>query len=302
MGLLHAIRLTQGGVPGTLLDHRKSRARRLSGGVALQVPATDAAPAETLRVQVPCRSLHLVRDPFDLLIFTVKAWATERAVGQAAHLIGPDTVLMSLQNGLGNVEALQAHQKPELVLAAVTTSGATLLDEHTVIERGLGTISLGSIAGNHDLARDVAALLSGAGLPAEALEDIWPVIWGKLAINCAINPLTAMLDIENGLLLESPARHLMGEVAFEVGRVAQAVGVDLDPRELPRAVEEVCRLTAHNVSSMLQDARGGRRTEIEQLNGAVARTAEKVGAPAPLNMALAALLQAHEWRREQPPS
>jgi 2-dehydropantoate 2-reductase len=298
MGLLHAIRLTQGGVPVMLLDHRKSRARRLSGGVALQVPGTD----EALRVQIPCRALHLVREPCDLLIFTVKAFATERAVAQAAHLIGPDTVLMSLQNGLGNVEALQAHQKPELILAAVTTSGATLLDEHTVIERGLGTITLGSPAGNMPLAEQVAALLSGGGLPAVAAADIGPVLWRKLAINCAINPLTAMLDLENGLLLDSPVRHLMGEVAFEVGRVAQAVGVDLDPRELPRAVEEVCRLTAHNVSSMLQDARGERRTEIEQLNGAVARAAEKVGLPAPLNMALAALLQAHEWRREQSPA
>ena len=298
MGLLHAIHMTQAGVPVTLLDHRKSRARRISGGVALDRPGSDDAPSETIRVQVPCRALHLVHDPFDLLIFTVKAFATERAAQLAAHLIGPRTVLLSLQNGLGNVEALQHFQQPERVLAAVTTSGATLHDEHTVIERGLGTVSLGSPAGNMALAEEVAALLTGAGLPAEAAADIWPIIWRKLAINCAINPLTAMLDIENGLLLDTPVRHLMGEVAFEVGQVARAVGVQIEPRELPRAVEDVCRLTAQNVSSMLQDTRAWRQTEVGQLNGAVVRAAEQVGMKAPLNMALAALLQAHEWRRE----
>jgi 2-dehydropantoate 2-reductase len=180
----------------------------------------------------------------------------------------------------------------------VTTSGATLYDEHTVIQRGLGTITLGSPAGNLELAQAVAELFAGAQLPAEAVADIWPVIWRKLAINCAINPLTALLDVQNGLLLDAPVRHFMGEIALEVGQIARAAGVDLEPKELPRAVEEVCRLTAANVSSMLQDTRAERHTEIDQLNGAVAKVAEKVGAKAPLNMALTALLKGFEWRRE----
>lgn len=298
MGLFHAIHMARAGLPVTLLDHRKSRARRISGGVRLLIPSAQGETApEPLAAQIPCRALHLVKEPCDLLIFTVKAFATARAAEQAAHLIGPQTVLLSLQNGLGNVETLQKRQQPELVLAGVTTSGATLHDEHTVIQRGLGTITLGSPTGNVALAEEVAALLNTA-LPTEAVSDIWPVIWRKLAINCAVNPLTAMLDIANGLLLDAPVRHLMGEVAFEVGLVAQALGLAIEPRELPRAVEEVCRLTGGNISSMLQDTRGGRRTEIEQLNGAVAHAAEKVGMKAPLNMALTALLQAHEWRSE----
>lgn len=297
MGLFHAIYMAQAGLPVTLLDHRKSRARRLSGGVTLVRPAGADSEAVTVRAQIPCRPVFAERTPFDLLIFTVKAWATARAVEQAAHLIGPNTALLSLQNGLGNIEALRQHQKAELVLAGVTTSGATLEDEHTVIERGVGDIIIGSTVGNRALADEVAALL-GRALPAEAVCDIWPVIWRKLAANCAINPLTAMLDIPNGLLPDTPARHLMGEVAFEVGQVAQALGVEIDVKELPRSVEDVCRLTAHNVSSMLQDTRAGKRTEVEQLNGAVAHAAEKVGIKAPLNMALTALLKAHEWRRE----
>lgn len=296
MGLLHAIHMTHAGVPVTLLDHRKSRARRLSGGLQLWIPGSEGGG--TLQVQAPCRALHMVKEPFDLLIFTVKACATARAAESATHLLKPETVLVSLQNGLGNVEALQQHQKAELVLAAVTTSGATLHDEHTVVQRGLGTISMGSPAGNLELAAQVAALFERGGLPAEAVTAIWPVIWRKLAVNCAINPLTAMLDIENGLLLDAPVRHLMGEVAFEVGQVARALGVEVEPRELPRAAEEVCRLTAKNVSSMLQDVRSGRQTELEQLNGAVVRRAEQVGLKAPLNMALASLLKAHQWRQE----
>jgi 2-dehydropantoate 2-reductase len=297
MGLLHAAYLAQGGQPVTVVDHRRGRAQRLRQGFRV-VPSGDDHPPH-IETQLTCRPARDLKPPFDLLIFTVKAFATGTAAAEAVHLIGPRTVLMSLQNGLGNVEALQQYQRPELILAAVTTSGATLLEENLVIERGLGTISLGSIAGNHERARDVAALLAGAGLPAEALADIWPVIWRKLAINCAINPLTAMLDIENGLLLEAPVTELMRQVALETGVVAQACGVTLDAASLPEAVSEVCRLTANNVSSMLQDVRAWRQTEIGEINGAVVREAEKVGALAPLNMALTALLGAHEWRREQ---
>lgn len=297
IGLMHAINMAQSGLSVTLLDHRKSRARRLSGGIALQKPATEGQ-TEIVRLQVPCRASHLVKEPFDLLIFTVKSQSTLKAVEGAKHLITPETVLVSLQNGLGNVEILQQQQRPELVLAAVTTSGATLLDEHTVIERGLGTITIGSPAGNESLAEQLAGLFSGAQLPAEAVADIWPVIWRKLAVNCAVNPLTALLDVANGLLLDAPTRHLMGEVALEVGEVAKAIGIDIEPKSLPRAVEEVCRLTEHNISSMLQDLREGVNTEVDQLNGAVARAAEKVGMKAPLNMALAALVKAQLWRRE----
>ena len=296
MGLLHAAYLTQAGLSVCLVDHRRGRAQRLRQGFRV---VTSAEGTHDIEPRLPCRPARNLKPPFDLLIFTVKAFATAQAAADAAHLIGPQTALMSLQNGLGNIEALRQHQQPALILAAVTTSGATLADENRVIERGLGTISLGSVAGNHDLARAVAALLSGAGLPAEALEDIWPTLWRKLAVNCAINPLTAMLDIKNGLLLEAPVAELMGQVAQEAGAVAQALGVSLDPAALPDTVAEVCRLTADNISSMLQDVRAGRPTEIDQINGAVVREAEKVGASAPLNMALAALLKAREWRHER---
>ena len=82
-------------------------ARRISGGVTLVRPGADGEAQEPVRLQIPCRSALAEKDPFDLLIFTVKAFATARAVEGAAHLIGPETVLVSLQNGLGNVEALQ---------------------------------------------------------------------------------------------------------------------------------------------------------------------------------------------------
>lgn len=297
MGLFHAMHLARAGLDVTLLDHSKSRARRISGGVKLVLPADGDRPApEPLVRQIPCRANRTVKQPFDLLLFTVKAPATAQAAAEVKHLITPETVLVSLQNGLGNVEALQQHQQPELVLAAVTTSGATRVDEHTIIQRGVGDIILGSPVGNRALADEVAELL-GRALPAEAVCDIWPVIWRKLAVNCAVNPLTALLDVPNGQLLDSPVRGLLGEVAAEVGQVGRAVGVDLDVAEISQSVADVCRLTAENISSMVQDARAGRHTEIDHLNGAVVREAEKVGVPAPLNRTLLALVQSLEWRQ-----
>lgn len=296
MGLLHAAYLAQAGLSVTLVDHRRGRAQRLRQGFnVLREVEAGGALASRLR----CRPARDLKPPFDLLIFTVKACSTAAAAEQAAHLIGPETVLLSLQNGLGNVEVLQQYQRPELVLAAVTTSGATRLEADTIIQRGLGAITLGSVGGNLALAQEVAEMFTSAALPAEAVADIMPVLWRKLAINCAINPLTALLDLPNGLLPQTPAAELMGEVAREVGRVAQAAGVPLDPDTLPEIVVEVCRLTAENKSSMLQDVMAERETEIDQINGGVVQRAKQVGVEAPLNKALTALLKAYEWRRER---
>lgn len=299
MGLLHAAYLARSGFSITLLDYRRSRARRLSKEGFLLLRAETAETIADSRIFLPCRLARDLKRPFDIFLFVVKAYATAQAAADVSHLIAPHTIVISLQNGLGNVEALQKYQKAEFILAAVTTSGATLMREGFVVERGLGTISVGSVGKNLKLAQQMAALFAQAGLPAEAQADIWPVIWRKLAINCAINPLTALLNVPNGQLLMSPAGELMQDLAYETGLVAQALGVALNPEELPAATVEVCRLTADNISSMLQDIRNGRRTEIEQINGGVVERAQQLGLSAPLNRTMTILIKALEWQKQK---
>ncbi len=288
MGCLHAGLL--GRMPHldvVLLDYRANRAELINEqGVIIE------APADTYTVPVPCTANAQELSTADLVIIFTKVYDTAAAAEHCAPVVGPATAVLTLQNGLGNYQILQQNLPAEQVLAGTTSSGATLLSVGQVRQAGLGQIVLGSPTGNKALADSTAELLKSAGLEVELTADVDALLWSKMLINCAINPLTALTRQRNGELLEIAAlRDLAGQVAEEVYRVGQAVGIDwgeFDPR---RAVEEVCRATAANQSSMLQDILAGRRTEVEYITGAVVQAAERHRAAAPLCQCLTALVE-----------
>ena len=288
MGCLHAGLL--GRVPHldiTLLDHRTDRAELINEqGVIIE------APAETYTVSVPCTADAQELTIADLVIIFTKAYDTAAAAQNCAPVVGPETEVLTLQNGLGNYQILQQHFSAEQVLAGTTSSGATLLGTGRVRQAGISKIVLGSPTGNAAIADSTVELLKSAGLEVELTTDLDALLWRKVLINCAINPLTALTRRRNGELLAIAAlRDLAGQVAEEVYRVGQAVGIDwaeFDPR---REVEEVCRTTATNQSSMLQDILAGRRTEVKYITGAVANAAERHGVAAPLCQCLTALVE-----------
>lgn len=250
------------------------------------------------RVEVLRETNPLV--PVDLLIVLVKAYATEGALRWAAGAIGPNTVALTLQNGLGNVEALAAVVGAERVLAGITAQGAALLEPGLVRHGGLGATWIapwqnGGRAAK--VAQRVSEVLTRAGFITWVAGDARVLLWTKLAVNAAINPLTAILGVTNGELLAMPeARSLMERAAREAGAVAKAVGVDLQSDPAERAVE-VAQATAANRSSMLQDMERGRRTEIQAINGAVVSIGTRAGVPTPVNETLTLLVREMERRR-----
>ena len=297
MGCLHAGLLGRmAHLDVALLDHRTDRAELINEqGVIIE------APAETYTVSVPCTANAQELSIADLVIILTKAYDTLAAAEHCAPVVGPETAVLTLQNGLGNYQILQQHFASERVLAGTTSSGATLLDTGQVRQAGLGQIVLGSPTGNQSLADETAELLGSAGLEVAVTTDVDALLWRKVLINCAINPLTALTRRRNGELLERAAlRDLAGQVAEEVYRVGQAVGIDWGEFAPRREVEEVCRTTAANQSSMLQDDLAGRRTEVEYITGAVASAAERHGAAAPLCQCLTALVEglSHRNRRQ----
>jgi 2-dehydropantoate 2-reductase len=150
---------------------------------------------------------------------------------------------------------------------------------------------LGSPRGYRQKAEEVAALLTGAGLPATVTDDVEAALWRKAIVNAAINPLGARTRRRNGELLELPAlRTLLGRVAREAHGAALAAGIALREVDPVALVEEVCRRTATNQCSMLQDVLAGRRTEIEQINGEIVRRGKAAGAAVELNETLLALV------------
>jgi 2-dehydropantoate 2-reductase len=230
----------------------------------------------------------------ELLVLTVKAYDTERALRDARPLLGPSTAVLSLQNGLGNLERVTSAVGEGLALGGVTTHGVTFLEPGQVHHAGVGYTLVGGAPGTRPLAQEVAAMLTRAGLKAEPTERIQGELWAKAILNAAINPLTAITGLPNGQLLLQPGlKELMERVVAEGEGIAEAAGVEL-PEGLAERARRVAQLTAGNKSSMLQDIERGRRTEVDSICGALVQAARGAGLNAPLNAALLALVKGIE--------
>jgi 2-dehydropantoate 2-reductase len=296
LGCLLAARFSLAGEKVWLVDYRPERAELLTcQGLLLRTPPgidTEVKIAAGLPGEV-----GLV----DLAILTVKAHQTAAAAQGLPLLLGAGGLALTLQNGLGNLEEMARVLGPERLLGGASILGATKLGEGEVLLAGLGPTYLGPPMGSRVSPAEVekvADLFRRAGLPCEVSDDIEAALWGKLLVNVGINPLTALLQVKNGALLNlPPAWELAVAAATETLAVARAEGinVNVDPEARLR---EVCTATAANRSSMLQDITAGRGTEIEALNAQVAARGESHGIPTPVNHLLTQLIRALEMARK----
>jgi len=238
--------------------------------------------------------VHATDDPGEVnnvkhAIVLVKSWQTKRVAEKLKGILAPDGMVLTLQNGLGNRETLARDLGAGRVALGVTTTGATLLGPGLVKVGGEGVISLEQ---NQALGPLEAALRS-SNFNLQIVRDAKSLVWGKLIINAAINPLTALLQVPNGELLSHPlARKAMSALAREAAEVAKAEKVNLPFSNPIEAVEEVARKTAKNLSSMFQDVQRGAPTEIDAICGAVTRRGEAHGIETPYNRSCWQLVKA----------
>ncbi|MFP8956571.1 ketopantoate reductase family protein [Natrialbaceae archaeon A-CW3] len=228
----------------------------------------------------------------DLAVVTVKSFDTESAA--AALATGRFDAVLTLQNGMGNEQALATRLECP-VLVGTATYGAVLREPGVVACTGVGEIVLGAPDGGSSAVADVVGTaFSAAGLETTVSTAMPRRQWEKLAVNAGINPVTALADVRNGAVLESPARPLARAATRETARVARAVGVRLSNREALAALESVATATAENTSSMRQDVAAGQRTEIDSINGFVLERAREKGLEVPTNALLTALVRTWE--------
>jgi 2-dehydropantoate 2-reductase len=231
----------------------------------------------------------------DLIMICVKSYDTATAIARLPRELAASSAVLTLQNGLGNVELLAERFGADRAYAGTTALGATLLAPGHVRHSGKGATVVGRFDGAPDenVARIVTAL-NDAGLEARTTTDVDVALWNKVILNAAINPLTALTGVRNGRLVDLPeARSLLALVVRECAMVARLRDVTGDP--WPR-VEEVCERTAQNVSSMLQDIIRGKRTEIGSINAAISAEAERQSVAAPVNAVLTELVGVLERR------
>jgi 2-dehydropantoate 2-reductase len=230
-----------------------------------------------------------------LALILVKAAGTARAAQEAARILAPDGLAVTLQNGVGNAEALAGHVGQARATLGVTAQGAAVLEPGVICHAGPGPTHLAARPEIRARVEAAAALLTRAGFETHLADNLDSLVWSKLVINAGINALTAILRVPNGALLDSEwARHLMGEAAAETAAVAEAAAIALPYDDPIERVETVARMTAANRSSMLQDVARGAPTEIETINGAVMRAGERLGVPTPVNRMLYGLVKAIE--------
>lgn len=231
----------------------------------------------------------------DLIVVFVKAYLTKDAVEYGQPMVGPKTVFLSLQNGLGNIESIKSVIARAHVIGGVTSQGSTMLGPGRIRHGGRGPTFVGQIDGKITPRVElIASLLNQSGIPTEASDNIELLMWEKLLINVGINAVTAITGLRNGGLLDfEETKALMTMAVEEAERVAREKGIPLKNNPVER-VFEVCSATAQNRSSMGQDIDNRRRTEIDFINGAIVREGKGLGIPTPVNATLTYLIKTIE--------
>ena len=236
----------------------------------------------------------------DVAIVFVDANNTAKAAETLAALLAPDGFAITFQNGIGNVEKLQAALGPERVLGGSSMCSAAARAPGHVTLTHMGTTSLGETTGS-DSPRVQAMLdaLRTAGFEAEHEPNVMGLIWQKFVVNCATNAIAATTGLRGGEIARLPELDAFQDrVLEEIMAVTRAKDIRLPHPDIAAKVKENC-YKKFNKPSMLQHVEAGRRTEIEALNGALIREAQALGMPVPNNEALVALLKGRELHQQR---
>ena len=238
------------------------------------------------------------RDLFasQVLFAFVRATDTIRALRPFVNELDPSCVIVSLQNGIQNEDAVKAALGGNVALViGATTESALTLAPGTAAPVGTGTTIVGTGGASPEVCARIARLLTEAGMPATVAYDIHPHLWGKLIANAAINPVAALLDRPNGVLLEDVnAGELARSLAREAAAVASAMRIALPFNDPWSYVRSIVEQTAGLRNSMLADLANGVKTEIDHINGAIVAAGRRAGVPAPYNEAMFRLIRARE--------
>lgn len=232
----------------------------------------------------------------DAVIMLVKAFDTEDAVKRVLPAISEKTVVLTLQNGMGNIDQISNYITKERVIAGTTSHGALLIDDGHVRHTGIGDTIIGSVSADSEkYTAKIKELFDDSGIQTAISDDVTSLLWGKLLINMCINPLTAIMKIKNGKIVELPHLiEIIKQLLVESLKIVAKIGVNIPYDNPLEKVMEVCRKTSQNNSSMLQDILAGRKTEINQINGALVRYGEQCGVDTPVNKMLTELVMSIE--------
>ncbi|UCE75389.1 MAG: 2-dehydropantoate 2-reductase [Methanomassiliicoccales archaeon] len=290
MGSLFGALLTLSGEEVWLVDTRKEQIDAIRS-VGLTVEETGKPQIIGVNATTDVASIGKA----DLILIFVKTYHTENAVTDAIMLQKEDTVFLTLQNGLGNDEVISKKVDRNKVMMGVTGQGSTLLGPGHIRHAGRGKTYIGELNQKvTDRVTHIAQIFCNAGIETEITSSIYNYIWDKLMANVAINAITALTGWKTGQLLEYPETiRLMEGLVSEAVEVAGKKGVRIEGNTMDK-VKTIIEATRGNRSSMGQDFDNRRKTEIDAINGAIVREADRLGIPVPSNRVITDLVKAIE--------
>jgi 2-dehydropantoate 2-reductase len=274
LGSLLAARLCQAGADVSLFDYHAERASSLQNKITLQENKQDYS------FSLPVTSKQSCLKQADLVLLCTKSGDVEKGVALFRQNAPTHAYILGFQNGISHINAIKNTTHGGF---AVTAQGATLLAPGYVRHGGSGPTVIGCLSCNRDTLAPFARFLTSAHIPTTVTADIESSLWQKLIINVGINGLTVLYNCPNGELLHIPkARKQLLNLVSEGIAVATALGIKTEENPLQHCLE-VCRATSTNISSMLQDFRNHKKSEIMAINGALVHEAQKVGIATPEN-------------------
>lgn len=265
----------------------------------------DALNRDGIRMQSPAGDEKVYRIPavmsgegkkaFDLVILFVKDTASEAALTSNRMLIGEQTLLLTLQNGMGNDTIMERFVPKDRILLGTTKHNCVTLSPGVIYHSGAGVTHIGSLSGNHEAAGWAAKSFRDCGIETEACEDVRRLLWQKLFVNMTVNPITAILDSEISVIRDDPYAHALSRTLIdEAVAVAAADGEKFASEDVFCDVMKTVDGFSRGRSSMWQDISHGRKTEIDFINGAVVKLGEKYHIPTPCHAAIVQLVHAKE--------
>ncbi len=297
VGCFFGARLARAGVPVTLIGRQAHVEAIRASGLRLD------SGGETRRIAIDASTTTECLRESQLVLVCVKSGDTEEAARTIAALAPPEAIVVSMQNGVDNVEAIERGGGID-ALAAVVYVGVSMAGPGHVVHAGRGDLVLGEFGTEARGARPrvagraerVAAMFEAAGVPCPVVADVRASLWTKLVMNCVFNAVSALALARYGVIVENaPARELTREIVDECVAVASADGVQLAPAsELHEAAMALGLRMSDATSSTEQDLARGKKTEIDSLNGYVVRRARALGVAAPINGALHVLVRLRE--------
>ncbi|MDY7039119.1 MAG: 2-dehydropantoate 2-reductase [Thermodesulfobacteriota bacterium] len=241
----------------------------------------------------------------DLVMVSVKGYHTAEALENAFPMIAPHTMVMSLQNGAGNVEVIGSKISHERVIGGITAHSAAITGPNRINYElgGGGGVIIAPLSGAvTPKIEGVASMLNKAGIPTQTALNVNEVIWGKLVLNACVNPVGAISGLSNGEIFASDSgRKTITMIMSEAQDVARALGLSLPGGDdQVRRILEIGKMAAErgdkNKVSMLQDIEAGRKTEIDYINGIIVEKGEEYYIPTPVNRVMVFLVKMLEER------